>query len=483
MVSEERNWDEGQKQFLERFADSGALSYFQQIFQGRNKEAGDCWLPANSPRVISWITLSPAQKQISHTSLLEELRKNIGKKMGSWGLEKMGGVAVCLSDALAARAGGWEIILRELSVAVQLASHTFSYSSKQRVNKLQRVDFIVPSGVSDKGGVLVGSSIGRYTNLARRWSEEPSSKLTPQVWAQEAAQEACKAGCNFKVLDVGEIRALGMGGILGVGSGAAHSPKLLVADYQPAQPEGAVALIGKGILFDSGGLQIKTGGGMLNMKYDKAGGAAALAACFAAAFLKAPVRVIAVVPAVYNKVGSDAMHPRDILHMMNGKTVEVQNTDAEGRLVLGDALHYAEKFYSPDVMIDITTLTGACVAPLGCGYAGLMSRDGRLKNDLIAAGKVVGERLWELPLEDSYKAGIDTDMADVANCGKASYGAGSIMGGLFLEQFVQTARWAHLDIAGPAMQAPTTWYEPTGATGFGTRLLIEYIINYRGDGV
>lgn len=473
--------DSSQQNFLRRFASSEAFSFFDRVQQARGKEAGDCWSADTPSRLISWITPTSPQKREHAHAVLEQLRASVGKKLMALDREGISSLAIVLPAALGDACGGWDVTMRELGIVSQLATHSFSYGTKPQKPGLKQIDFAVPAETLATAALEVGQIVGRYTNLARRWGEEPPGNLTPNAWAQQASQEAGKVGCTIKILDIVQIRALGMGGVVGVGSGAAHTPVVIVVEYAPVNPVATIAIVGKGILFDSGGLQIKPGDGMLNMKYDKCGGAAALSTCLAVAALKAPVRVVAIVPAVYNKTGCDAMHPRDVLHMMNGKTVEVNHTDAEGRLILADGLHYAEKFYNPDVLIDIATLTGACRMAVGGGFTALMSHNDRLKSDLTAAGKQSGDRVWELPLEPSYRAANETDMADISNLGKASYGAGTILAGLFLDSFVQNKCWAHLDIAASGFQAPTSWYCPAGATGAGVRLLVEYITNYRCD--
>jgi leucyl aminopeptidase len=481
IVLGDKRCDSEQRMFLERFVNNEGLSFFDRMLAAQGKESGDVRLPTNQSRLMSWMTLTSLPKKLKQQEILEQLRKSVGKKFQAIAREGIESVAVVLPASLGAAVGGWSVVLRELAVVAQLATHSFTYSTKTPQSRLQRIDFVVPLDQIDEDCLAWGNKIGHYTNLARRWGEEPAGVLTPQLWAQQAAFEAGMVGCSCTILDEGRIRELGMGGVLGVTAGSAKPPVVIVVEYAPANYKATIALVGKGIIFDSGGLQIKSGSSMLNMKYDKCGGAAALATCFAVAAIKAPIRVVAVVPAVYNKTGSNAMHARDVLHMMNGKTVEVYNTDAEGRLILADGLHYVEKFYNPDVVIDIATLTGACIVALGYDYSGLMSRNDRLKRDLIAAGNVTGDRLWELPLERSYGAANDAEMADISNCGRMAYGAGAITAGLFLENFVKNPCWAHLDIAGPSALSPTSWLGSTGTTGAGVRLLVEYITNYQVD--
>lgn len=477
----DKRCDSDQRIFLERLVSNEGLSFFDRMLAATNKEVGDVRFPSGPGRFMSWQRLVSLSKKSDQKEILEELRKCLGKKIQVLGREGIDSIAVVLPASLGNAVGGWDVALRELAVVAQLATHSFTYSTKQVTAGLKCIDFITPPLVAGETAVAWGNKIGHYTNLARRWGEEPAGVLTPQLWAQQAAFEAGLVGCSCTVLDEDRIRELGMGGVLGVTAGACKPPTVIIVEYAPADAKATIALVGKGIIFDSGGLQIKTTSGMLNMKYDKCGGAAALATCFAVAALKAPIRVIAVVPAVYNKTGCNAMHPRDVLRMMNGSTVEVHNTDAEGRLILADALHYVEKFYNPDVVIDIATLTGACVVALGYDYSGLMSRHEKLKRDLVAAGNLSGDRLWELPLEKNYTPANDTEVADIANCGKSSYGAGAITAGLFLESFVKNPCWAHIDIAGPSALAPTSWFGAAGATGAGVRLLVEYITNYQVD--
>lgn len=473
-------FDVGHRSFLENVFSEDTFSFVKSVYQGRKKDQGDCWLAQTPSRLVSWLTLKELQNKTA-SEVLDCLRVSIGRRLQSLLREGLSSIAIALPREVDSFGGGWPMVLRECAVAAQLATHNFSYSTKPQNNNLKRIHFFAPNYTGNESPLEWGTVIGYYTNLARRWGDEPAGSLQPQVWAQQVGVEAGRVGCSCTILDVNQIRELGMGGVLAVGAGSKNPPVVMVLDYAPANPIATIALVGKGIIFDSGGLQIKSPGGMLQMKYDKCGGAAALSACLASAALKAPVRVIAVVPAVSNKTGSDAMHPRDVLHMMNGKTVEVGNTDAEGRLILADGLHYVEKFYNPDVVIDIATLTGACVVALGGEYAGMMSRHDRLKKDLKLAGLMVGDRVWELPLERSYIPGNDAEMADLCNSPRGSYGAGAILAGLFLENFIQNPCWAHLDIAGPAMQAPTSWFGANGATGAGVRLLTEYITNYRLD--
>ncbi|MBM3886464.1 leucyl aminopeptidase family protein [Candidatus Dependentiae bacterium] len=479
-ILNDKTSDSAQLQFLKRLGiNAETLSFCDQMTKVAEKDSGNIWLPSERPLLFSWASL-PSILQKNREDAFEQLRALVGKKLRNLIQDKIKSAVIVLPENIEGFNDARDLVIKELAIATHLATYNYSQKTNQ-LPQLERIDLYAVGDYAFSQSLHWGNVIGYYTNLARRWGDAPAGSLTPQLWAQEAAHEAGLAGCSSTILDVNQIRSLNMGGILGVGSGVAHQPVMIVTEYKPEKPIATIAITGKGIIFDSGGLQLKSTGGMLHMKFDKCGGAAALATCFAAAKLQAHIRVIALVPAVFNKTGSNAMHPRDILHMMNGKTVEVNNTDAEGRLILADALCYAEKFYNPDVIIDVATLTGACVAALGSAYSGLMSRDERLKRDLIKAGAVAGDRVWELPLDKIYEPANASEVADVSNCGKGAWGAGAIVAGLFLSNFVQNQRWAHIDIAGPAQDVPHSWYGASGATGAGVRLLIEYITNYRLD--
>jgi leucyl aminopeptidase len=276
------------------------------------------------------------------------------------------------------------------------------------------------------------------------------------------------------VLDERALRRRKFGGILGVGQGSANPPRLVRLAYRPANPRLHVAFVGKGITFDSGGLSIKTTDGMVTMKSDMAGAAAVITATMAAAQLKLPVRVTTYAPMAENMPSGTAQRPSDVLTMYGGKTVEVLNTDAEGRLVMGDALVRAGED-SPDVLIDVATLTGACVIALGTHVAGLMSNHEELQLTVHTMATDAGEQVWPLPLPEELREKLDSTVADIANVGER-YGA-ALSAGIFLKEFVPDGvRWAHLDIAGPAFNndAPHG-YTPKGGTGFAVRTLVRLL--------
>lgn len=302
----------------------------------------------------------------------------------------------------------------------------------------------------------------------------PARDLTPAALAEVARAMAEEVGLEARIWDEHELAEGGFGGILGVGQGSASPPRLIELTYRgAAASQPPIALTGKGITFDSGGLSIKTSDGMETMKDDMGGAAAVLGAMRAIALLRPRVNVVAAIPSAENMPSGTATRPGDVLRHRGGKTSEVLNTDAEGRLVLADALAYlAEK--RPRAIVDAATLTGACMVALGEDLWGLFSTDRALARALLAAGEAVGEPGWELPLHRPYRSLIDSDVADVKNVGKR-YG-GAITAALFLAEFVGDVPWAHLDVAGPAFRDKAGDYAPKGATGIPVRTLVAYVL-------
>jgi leucyl aminopeptidase len=315
----------------------------------------------------------------------------------------------------------------------------------------------------------------RGVRLARDLVTQPGNVVTTGYLADTARELADRHGLECRIFEQSELEMLGMNALVGVGKGAAEPPRLIVLEYSGAGAKGRpVVLVGKGITFDSGGISIKPGAGMEEMKTDMAGAAAVLGTMAAAAGLKLPVNLVGIVPTAENMPDGKAYKPGDLLKSLSGTTIEITNTDAEGRLVLCDALHFAQQ-YQPAALIDLATLTGACVVALGHEASGLMGSDQRLIDALKGAGERCGERLWQLPLWDEYGEAMKSDIADLKNA-SASRDGGSITAGWFLKQFVGQTRWAHLDIAGTAWSKTARPYCPKGATGVGVRLLIEYLL-------
>ncbi len=312
--------------------------------------------------------------------------------------------------------------------------------------------------------------------LARDLANTPSTRKSPQWLADQAVQLATRCGLRVRVRGAADLASDGFGGIIAVGSGSSHAPQLIELTYEPATWDTHVVLVGKGITFDSGGLSLKPLEGMKVMKTDMAGGAAVMAVLSALGALRARSKVTGLVAAAENMPSGSAMRPGDVITHFGGRTVEVLNTDAEGRLVLADALAYADLALSPDVLVDVATLTGASRMTLGVTVGALFSDDDQLAAALTTAGEACGERLWRLPLVDEYRDSLESMVADLAHIATRHYGRpGAIEAALFLREFTGGRSWAHLDIAGPARAASDDGATTKGGTGFGTRVLLHWL--------
>ncbi|MDK1327100.1 M17 family metallopeptidase [Arthrobacter sp. zg-Y1143] len=321
---------------------------------------------------------------------------------------------------------------------------------------------------------------------ARDLTNTPADTATPEWMAAQARAAAVRSGLQVRVRTEDELRAEGFGGLLAVGSGSEHPPRLVEVAYVPKVEKAAphVVLVGKGITFDSGGISLKPRDAMMTMKTDMAGAAAVLAVAEAAAELELPVRVTAVLALAENAIGGAAYRPADVVRTYDGTTVEVGNTDAEGRMVLADALAYAAAELAPDVLVDVATLTGAAALGLGLNHAALFGNAPALVAALEAAGKTSGDAVWQLPMVREYAGILDSDVADLSHIApvKAKFGAGAIVAALFLEKFTAGVPWAHVDIAGPSRAPKDSREQTKGATGFGVRLLLAYLAGYRSGG-
>ncbi len=373
-------------------------------------------------------------------------------------------------------------IAQAIVEGIHLASYSFKKykSSKNGDNKKEKS----PQSLSFSGlslsakalsdACLKGAAIAESTNFARRLIAEPPCFMTPSKLAEEARAVAKEFGLTIKVFDAKEIERMSMGSFLGVARGAKEPPKFIVISYDAAKSKRKVAIVGKGITFDSGGLSLKPAQSMEHMKYDMSGAAAVIAAMRVVGKFRPNFSVMAVVAATENMPGDNALHPGDVITAMNGKTIEVNNTDAEGRLILADALTYAVK-HGADELIDIATLTGAVVTALGRVAAGIMGSDQDLVNKLIDSGARAGEKLWQLPLYDEYNETLKSDIADLKNAG-ARGEAGSASAAMFLKEFTGGKPWAHLDIAGPGWLDRDREECNKGGTGFGVRTLCRYLV-------
>jgi len=320
-----------------------------------------------------------------------------------------------------------------------------------------------------------GKILAEATNLARDMVNEPANYMTPSQMAEVAANLAETYGLELSILEREQMQELGMGALLGVTQGSRQPPKFIVLNYKGSEStEIDVALVGKGITFDSGGISIKPSNGMAEMKGDMAGGAAVMTALGAIAQLKPKVNVTAIIPATENLPSDNALKPGDILTAINGKTIEIISTDAEGRLTLADALGYAKQL-GAKLIIDVATLTGACRVALGTVCSGAFGNNQELVNRVIAAGAEAGELIWQMPMYDQYKEENKSDVADIKNVG-GKYG-GAITAAQFLSEFVGDTPWVHLDIAGTSMSEKQKNYLVKGATGVPVRTLVNFILS------
>jgi len=354
---------------------------------------------------------------------------------------------------------------------------TYKKDTSGLTKPIEHIHFILEDGVDEnlvKEGIAQGCILGKVVNEVRDLINKPANIITPSYlaeYARKQSQETPELKCDIYELE--KLKELGMGGIINVGKGSREAPKLIYCSYDPkiAGKYHTVALVGKGVTFDSGGISIKPSLGMHRMKYDMAGAALVLGIIKAAALLKLPIKIIAVVPTCENMPGGEALKPGDIITAYDGTTVEVHNTDGEGRLILMDALSYAVS-KNPDVIIDLATLTGACIVALGRYVMGGMTNYQPIMDLMRSEGDYLYERVWQLPLMEEYKLPMQSIFADLKNHGGKE--AGAITAGAFLSHFVGKTPWIHLDIAGVSWFDSATSLMPEGASGIGVRLLIEF---------
>jgi leucyl aminopeptidase len=341
----------------------------------------------------------------------------------------------------------------------------------ERKAPLEDAELLVPDEKEARDAVAHGAAIGEGTDLARRLAMMPGNLCTPEFLADTAAELAKRFGLEHTVLGRAEMEKEGMGAFLCVAQGTPQDPKLIVLEHKGAKGK-PVTLVGKGLCFDTGGISIKPAQGMEAMKFDMCGAAGVLGAMLAIAAMKLPVHVVALIGSTTNMPSGTAVKPGDVVKASNGKSIEIINTDAEGRLVLADVLAYAKR-YDPAVVLDAATLTGACVIALGHTATAVLGSDDAVVEEVLAAGKRSGELAWSLPMWDDYKELIKSDVADVKNSGGRP--AGTITAALFLKEFADGYPWAHLDIAGTAYAEGDLTYIPKGPTGIPVGLFVEFV--------
>jgi leucyl aminopeptidase len=391
---------------------------------------------------------------------------------------KVASVATTLVDL--ADAAGIDRAAAAQAVAEGFVLGSYQFLKYKREEQASELEDVVLAGRGTgrlQAAIERGSVVAEAVTWARDMVNEPSGAKSPAAFADAARKLLRNKSVSIKVLSGPQLEAEGLGGVVGVGQGSANAPRFVKVTYSPARPQGTLAFVGKGVVFDSGGLSLKTSSGMETMKTDMSGAAAVLAAMSVLDEVGAKAKVVAYVPMVENMPSGTAIRPGDVLKIRNGKTVEVLNTDAEGRLILADALSLASED-APDAIIDLATLTGACMVALGDKIAGLMSNDESWNDQVRQAANATGESVWPLPLPKEYRKLLDSEVADLRNISSGSYG-GALTAGLFLSEFVDGIPWAHVDIAGPARAGSDDGYVVKGGTGFGVRTLVELATNFK----
>ncbi len=371
-------------------------------------------------------------------------------------------------------------IAQALAEVSRLALYQFNQHKTEGLDKVKGLDSITvlvadeASQAMVEGDVAIGDAIAKGTNLARDLSNQPPNHLTPTMFADKSVAIADEVGLKCEVFDQAQLKEKGFRTLLGVSQGSVEEPRFIILEHIPTgEGKDTVAFVGKGITFDSGGLSLKSGSGMMDMKHDMSGAAAVLGAMQVVGHLKPDLHVVGLIAASENMPSATAQRPGDVVETYGGKTIEILNTDAEGRLVLADALGYAAH-YNPKAAIDLATLTGAVITALGTVACGMMGTDEALMDKVRSAAEKTHERVWELPLWDDYDELIKSDVADVKNIGDAT--AGTIVGGAVLKKFAEGYPWVHLDIAGTAWDVKGSSYIPSkGGTGFGVRLLVQFV--------
>ncbi len=458
--------DRETKKFLEEVFDS-------KRFQGKDTEIFFSYLPGF--KKSRSVFLAGLGKKENHD--LEKLRRVIGRVLKGAQKQKLETLVLNLKSLCPQKISCQDASRAAIEAGILATFRFDKYKSKKDNGKeFQSVDLIVDDHLEKKEvreGLKLGRLIGEAANLARTLASEPANHMTPRILAERARELAKEAGLSCKILDEKEIKKLGMGGLLGVAQGSHEPPRFIILETQTKdKSRKPIVLVGKGITFDSGGISLKPAEGMEKMKYDMSGAAAVIASLWLAGKMNLPIKLVGIAPTCENLPSEHPQRPGDIVTISNGKTVEVINTDAEGRLILADGLSYATK-YNPRYIIDFATLTGSCRATFGEYAIGMMGNNRALLDGLKEAGEKSGERCWELPLWDDYKDHIKSDFADIKNVGKGV--AGAIIGGKFLQEFVGDFPWVQLDIASTGWFDEGHPYIAKGSSGAGVRLFAQFL--------
>jgi leucyl aminopeptidase len=446
----------------------------------------------NGESVMTYVDADAKSKRLMTAGLgknkeitLESLRKaysSAAKKLNGLKLKIVGFEIPDLTQIKAVTNEAIADIVQAISEGVLLSQYSFKkYVSDDPFVPFEEIIFFTdsPKYVKEShDGLKVSRIVSEAVFLARDLGNEPSNMLFPAKFAEVIKKCGAKSGYNVSIFDEKKIRQLNMGGVIGVSQGSSNPPRFLILQYfGNSKSEKPIVLLGKGVTFDTGGISIKPSPNMEQMKMDMCGAAAVVGAFEAVSHLKLKLNLIGLIPVVENMPSGNAMKPGDIIRSYSGTTIEVQNTDAEGRLILADALDYAAN-YKPKAVLDIATLTGAVVITFGHLVSGMMGNNDELKKKVFAAGEKTFERVWELPIYDDYDKLMKSDVADIKNIGPARQ-AGTILGGIFLKKFAANKYpWVHLDIAGTAIMNEASDYTPKETSGVGVRLFVELLRNF-----
>lgn len=440
---------------------------------GKNDEVILYDLPEVNAESVIFIGLGQLKK-----INLETMRAMCGKAVKEGVKKKISEMLIAVPEAGKIKLE-MPLLLEAMMEGACLGNHLFDkYKKKKERKPLKKINFFVKNEVKKKYNrlPLKVKTVCRGTILAREWVSMPPNEKRPEDFAKSIIGLSVKERIKTIVLDEKELKQKKFGAILAVAAGSRSKPRMVILEYNPAKAKKTIVLVGKGITFDSGGINLKPSTSLLDMKMDMSGAAAVASTLITAAKLKSKLKIIGIIPIVENMPSGDASRPGDIIRSYDGKTVEIGNTDAEGRLILIDAISYAIQKYNPQLLIDLATLTGACVVALGEKIAGVFSFDDNLAENIVSSGEKVHERCWRMPLPEDYKEQIKSEFADLNNVGSTRYG-GAITAALFLSEFVGKTRWAHIDIAGPAYAQKESAYCGVGGTGFGVRLLCNLMEN------
>lgn len=448
---------------------------FLRGFEGGFKSVRATYATGGVAREVVLIGMGPTEDLDA-----EQVRRAAAVAVKQAGLRQAATLHVELGGVAAESAGGGEVAGRAAAEGALMASYRYTESKSDPAKDSLRSICVAGPGAAFKRGAKRGEVLARANMFTRDLQNGAGNVATPTALAKAAQALARKSPTmTAKVIDEAAMKKMGMGLLLSVSRGSTEPAKLIHLTYKPKKKaKGRIAFVGKGLTFDAGGYSLKPSAKMDEMRFDMSGGAAVLGAMHALTEMDVPYEVHGIVPSSENLIDGNATKPGDVHTGMNGTTVEILNTDAEGRLILADALCYVESKVKPDVIIDLATLTGAVIVGLGHELSGMFAADDDLRETLLAAGRASGEEVWPLPLLDAHRDGMKGKSADLANIGSPAMGAGPSQGAAFLSHFVDEGRaWAHLDIAGTAWNTrDRDWVGGSTGTGVGARLLIEYLL-------